>query len=214
MYSKNDYRYYLERQCMESDDFLMHYGVKGMKWKKHKYAGVSGWLSAKGHNAYLGRGAKSKTFTIGNTTVSVGTNRRNGRSALTVGRKGKPTKSFTYDSKKTKKNIRRKTKKAANNLKWAVSNAKHEINKYRGAKRVKTHTDALKKELRKSAKFQGKSIKNVRKKVTKPYSKQANIAKRKARKAYGLNKRDFQRPAKRAEMKKSISKKLGKSNRR
>jgi len=36
MYSKNDYRYYLERRCAESSDFLMHYGVKGMKWKHHK----------------------------------------------------------------------------------------------------------------------------------------------------------------------------------
>lgn len=36
MYSKNDYRYYLENQLMHSDDFLAHYGVKGMKWKKRK----------------------------------------------------------------------------------------------------------------------------------------------------------------------------------
>lgn len=35
MYSKNDYRYYLEDQLMHSDDFLAHYGVKGMKWKQH-----------------------------------------------------------------------------------------------------------------------------------------------------------------------------------
>ena len=35
MYSKNDYRYYLEHQLMCSDDFLAHYGVKGMKWKQH-----------------------------------------------------------------------------------------------------------------------------------------------------------------------------------
>ena len=35
MYSKNDYRYYLENQLMHSDDFLAHYGVKGMKWRKH-----------------------------------------------------------------------------------------------------------------------------------------------------------------------------------
>lgn len=34
MYSKNDYRYYLEHRLMESNDFLAHYGVKGMKWKK------------------------------------------------------------------------------------------------------------------------------------------------------------------------------------
>lgn len=37
MYSNNDYRYYLEHQLMESDDFLAHYGVKGMKWKNHNY---------------------------------------------------------------------------------------------------------------------------------------------------------------------------------
>lgn len=35
MYSKNDYRFYLENQLIHSDDFLAHYGVKGMKWKKH-----------------------------------------------------------------------------------------------------------------------------------------------------------------------------------
>ena len=36
MYSKNDYRYYLENQLIHSDDFLAHYGVKGMKWKHRK----------------------------------------------------------------------------------------------------------------------------------------------------------------------------------
>lgn len=35
MYSKNDYRYYLENQLIHSDDFLAHYGVKGMKWRQH-----------------------------------------------------------------------------------------------------------------------------------------------------------------------------------
>lgn len=35
MYSKNDYRYYLESRLSDSDDFLAHYGVKGMKWKHH-----------------------------------------------------------------------------------------------------------------------------------------------------------------------------------
>ncbi len=38
MYSRNDYRYYLESRLAESDDFLAHYGVKGMKWKNHKKA--------------------------------------------------------------------------------------------------------------------------------------------------------------------------------
>ena len=36
MYSKNDYRYYLENKIIHSDDFLAHYGVKNMKWGKHK----------------------------------------------------------------------------------------------------------------------------------------------------------------------------------
>lgn len=39
MYSKNDYRYYLENQLIRSDDYLAHYGVKGMKWKQHKAKG-------------------------------------------------------------------------------------------------------------------------------------------------------------------------------
>ena len=43
MYSKNDYRYYLEHRLEESDDYLAHYGVKGMKWRKHK-TGVKDWL--------------------------------------------------------------------------------------------------------------------------------------------------------------------------
>lgn len=36
MYSKNDYRYYLDNRLMHSDDFLAHYGVRGMKWKHRK----------------------------------------------------------------------------------------------------------------------------------------------------------------------------------
>ena len=36
MYSKNDYRYYLEHRLAQSDDFLAHYGVEGMKWKNRK----------------------------------------------------------------------------------------------------------------------------------------------------------------------------------
>ena len=36
MYGKNDYRYYLENRLMHSDDYLAHFGVKGMKWGKHK----------------------------------------------------------------------------------------------------------------------------------------------------------------------------------
>lgn len=38
MYSKNDYRYYLDNQLAHSDDFLAHYGVKGMRWKHRNSA--------------------------------------------------------------------------------------------------------------------------------------------------------------------------------
>lgn len=33
MYSKNDFRNYKKKK---QDDYLAHYGVKGMKWKQHK----------------------------------------------------------------------------------------------------------------------------------------------------------------------------------
>ncbi len=36
MYSKNDYRNYLEHRLMESDDFFAHYGIPGMRWHKKK----------------------------------------------------------------------------------------------------------------------------------------------------------------------------------
>ena len=38
MYSKNDYRYYLEHRLSESDNHLAHYGVKGMKWSNKRLA--------------------------------------------------------------------------------------------------------------------------------------------------------------------------------
>lgn len=68
MYSKNDYRYYLEHRIVE-DNYLAHYGVKGMKWKQHlkkkfdqnfeAYKGESKWdYSAhggdKGRSKYIG----------------------------------------------------------------------------------------------------------------------------------------------------------------
>ena len=48
MYSKNDYRYYLENQLIHSDDFLAHYGVKGMKSKVHKINYNTGDTSGRG----------------------------------------------------------------------------------------------------------------------------------------------------------------------
>lgn len=37
MYSKNDYRYYLEHRMAE-ENYLAHYGVKGMKWRNRRVA--------------------------------------------------------------------------------------------------------------------------------------------------------------------------------
>ena len=51
MYSKNDYRYYLENQLVHSDDFLAHYGVKGMKWKKHKTGSLQDIFDLMGQNS-------------------------------------------------------------------------------------------------------------------------------------------------------------------
>ena len=54
MYSKNDYRYYLEHRASQSEDFLMHYGVKGMKWHKHlkkKFEDVTGVTDTREYNA-------------------------------------------------------------------------------------------------------------------------------------------------------------------
>ena len=72
MYSKNDYRYYLEHRLAESDDFLAHYGVKGMKWKQHlkkkfnstfdtwnsKYSDTTGELGGENTSTYKGISSK------------------------------------------------------------------------------------------------------------------------------------------------------------
>ena len=75
MYSKNDYRYYREARLVHSDDFLAHYGVKGMKWHKHtklSYDGGTGlWTDAthyvnnKGKVISLSRFSKTSTGETG-----------------------------------------------------------------------------------------------------------------------------------------------------
>lgn len=64
MYSKNDYRYYLEHRLSYSDDYLAHYGVKGMKWNKRKAVqtiqDTGQFVSDKGFLSYVDAEKKSK----------------------------------------------------------------------------------------------------------------------------------------------------------
>ena len=89
MYSKNDYRYYLEHRLAESDDYLAHYGIKGMKWKKHSkitYDGKTGtWTKVR----MLG---DNKGRVLG---VSTGRSTRTGETAVGV--------SYANAKKKSKK---------------------------------------------------------------------------------------------------------------
>lgn len=62
MYSKNDYRYYLEHRLEESDDYLAHYGVKGMKWRKHKAGLQTELLNIKTDLRNRGYGDKDHTY--------------------------------------------------------------------------------------------------------------------------------------------------------
>lgn len=68
MYSKNDYRYYLEHRLAESNNYLAHYGVKGMKWKKHLANKVDSYLANKARNLgyggtyYVNNDASGKTY--------------------------------------------------------------------------------------------------------------------------------------------------------
>ena len=83
MYSKNDYRYYLEHRLAESDDYLAHYGVKGMKWKNRKDSsyrmestlltgsGLSRTIADIGVNNYKQKQAKTISNNVANA-ISIG----------------------------------------------------------------------------------------------------------------------------------------------
>ena len=72
MYSDNDYRYYLEHRLQESDDILMHYGVKGMKWRHHKNVNTGAYRDLIGDASSI---AGRKFYSPNGTTLySVGQN--------------------------------------------------------------------------------------------------------------------------------------------
>ena len=126
MYSKNDYRYYLENQLIHSDDYLAHYGVKGMKWKQHKkqydvysingrrdYSGYNyreaGIESRTNPNKYLSVG--SRKYDSGKKTVDIYTGPskkersiKKGRISIDTGSEGSHISIDTTKKKKSKKN--------------------------------------------------------------------------------------------------------------
>lgn len=65
MYSKNDYRYYLEHRLLVSDDYLAHYGVMGMKWGvRHDERRASFESKKEANNAKIGK-YQQKLNTVG-----------------------------------------------------------------------------------------------------------------------------------------------------
>ena len=138
MYSKNDYRYYLEHQLMNSDDFLAHYGVKGMKWKQHlkkrfdqnfeTYKGTNKWDSdiyGSGQTKYAGIESKknpSKYLEVSKYKHENGTKeinvhfsptkkehyKRVGRLTVNTGEEGSAVSLDTSSKKRYKKNVRKR----------------------------------------------------------------------------------------------------------
>lgn len=75
MYSKNDYRYYLEHQLLVSDDYLAHYGVLGMKWGvRHDEQRRSSLMSKREKN-------NTKIVKYQNKLNTVGAQKREARAA-------------------------------------------------------------------------------------------------------------------------------------
>lgn len=107
MYSKNDYRYYLENQLMHSDDFLAHYGVKGMKWKQHlkkKFNNNYEIYNVSGtHNEFGGPNGQKKVGTIKYTERGI-ESKKNPNRYISVGShkssSGKRTKDIYFSPTK------------------------------------------------------------------------------------------------------------------
>lgn len=123
MYSKNDYRYYLENQLMHSDDMLAHYGIKGMKWKKHKQTNydpnTGDWSRTsligdnKGHAIALSKQHNSRTGKTGIGLTYVNSNKKE-KYTPSINKVGRISTSNTGNSKtiaidtSNKKKVRKK----------------------------------------------------------------------------------------------------------
>lgn len=65
MYSRNDYRYYLEHRYTASDNYLMHYGVLGMKWGVRNDNRRASLVSKRDSNTVKINKYKTKLNTVG-----------------------------------------------------------------------------------------------------------------------------------------------------
>ena len=129
MYSKNDYRYYLEHRASQSDDFLMHYGVKGMRWHKHlkrKFEDVSGITARKEYEKAEETVDRSKAFFRDHGGETDGQGRKamlGGQMKAIVNSKNKKEE---YDNtplgkiEKTKKKAKKRAKKFKRALKEGI----------------------------------------------------------------------------------------------
>lgn len=113
MYGKNDYRYYLENQLAHSDDYLAHYGVKGMKWKQHlkkKFNDNYDVYKISGeHDVYGGRNGQTKMGTV--KYKERGIESKNAYKYVSVGShkysNGKSTRDLYFSPTKKEHNIKK-----------------------------------------------------------------------------------------------------------
>ena len=82
MYSKNDYRYYLEHRMAE-ENYLAHYGIRGMKWRKRKASvEITDLKNERTGEVYKSskKPSKKKLFVPKNQKVEIVTNKKKKRS--------------------------------------------------------------------------------------------------------------------------------------
>ena len=142
MYSKNDYRYYLENQLMHSDDYLAHYGVKGMKWKQHK-VGVK--INEPWENG-------SKRSYIEFNKQSLGPNAPKGayysdKIGIITNKKKKTVSAFNTTNQKYFKDDEKYTKKKRGRLtsEYAEDGSTHTLDLSKKKKRKKNKVSSLRK---------------------------------------------------------------------